>query len=219
MKGKGVEYLNHSFQILSAQTYKNFEVIISDHSLNSEIEDLCNSWKDRLDLKHYYNEENRGISSANINNAMSKASGSVIKILFQDDFLYDNTSLEISLTHLLGNHNDWLITACAHTNDGINIHNPFYPKYHDNIQYGNNTISSPSVVMIRSESVLEFDENLFWLMDVEYYKRMYDTFGFPAVCNYISVVNRGHEHQVSHTLATEEVKRKEYEYVVKKYQK
>ena len=38
MKGKGVEYLFHSFNILHNQSYKNFEVIISDNSKNDEID-------------------------------------------------------------------------------------------------------------------------------------------------------------------------------------
>lgn len=217
MKGKGKEYLEFSFKILESQSFKDFEVVISDHSVESDIKDLCDSWKDRLDISYVKNEYKRGISSANINFAMRNAKGEVIKILFQDDFLIDSESLQTQYVHFFSNHNQWMVTACAHINDGINIVNPFYPRYHDEIQYGNNTISSPSVLMIKNGLGVEFDENLFWLMDVEYYKRLYDNFGLPSICNYVTVVNRGHEHQVSNTLATEEVKRKEFQYVLEKY--
>jgi glycosyltransferase involved in cell wall biosynthesis len=217
MKGKGVEYLEHSFNLFSQQTYSNFEVVISDHSQTSLIEELCDKWSNKLSIKHYYNNENRGISSFNINNALKKANGEVIKVLFQDDYLYDNMSLETQLVHLLGNHNPWLITACCHSKDGINIYNPFYPKYHDNIQYGENTISSPSVLMFKNEDIVYFDENLFWLMDVDYYKRLYDKFGLPSICNYITIVNREHKNQVSNTLATEDIRKKELEYIIQKY--
>jgi len=217
MKGKGKEYLDFSFQILSKQTFKDFEVVISDHSIELDIKNLCESWKDRLDIVYVQNEYKRGISSANINVAMKNATGEVIKILFQDDFLLNEDSLELQYEQFLSSNSKWMVTACAHTNDGVNIINPFFPKYHDQIHYGNNTISSPSVLMIKNENVLDFDENLFWLMDVEYYKRLYDNFGLPTICNFISVVNRNHENQVSNTIATSEVKNKEYQYVVKKY--
>ena len=46
MKGKGVEYLEHSFQILNNQTFKDFEIIISDHSKSDDIKLLCDKWKD-----------------------------------------------------------------------------------------------------------------------------------------------------------------------------
>lgn len=213
MKGKGVEYLEYSFNILYSQTFQDFEIVISDHSIDNNIELLCDYWKQILNIHYFKNEYKRGISSANINNAIHKAKGEIIKILFQDDFLYDEQSLENQFKCFKEN---WLITACCHYN-GVNIYKPFYPKYHDNIQYGQNTISSPSVLMFKNKDVIDFDDNLFWLMDVDYYKRLYNKFGPPDICNYITVVNREHENQVSNTLATEEIRKKELEYIIQKY--
>jgi glycosyltransferase involved in cell wall biosynthesis len=213
MKGMGVEYLEYSFNILYSQTYTNFEIIISDHSTSNEIKELCEQWGQVLNIQYFRNEYKRGISSANINNAIKHANGDIIKILFQDDFLYDETSLEKQLECFKG---EWLVTACCHYN-GNEIHKPFYPKYHDNIQYGENTISSPSVLMFKNQNIIEFDEELFWLMDVDYYKRMYNKFGLPDICNYIAVVNREHEYQISNTLATQEIRQKELEYIIQKY--
>jgi glycosyltransferase involved in cell wall biosynthesis len=213
MKDKGIEYLEYSFNILYSQIYKNFEIVISDHSTNDNIEELCKQWNQVLNINYFKNEYKRGISSSNINNAIKNAKGDIIKVLFQDDFLYDEHSLEKQLKCFKGN---WMVTACCHYN-GIEIYKPFYPQYHNKIQYGQNTISSPSVLMFKNEDIIEFDENLFWLMDVDYYKRMYDKFGLPDICNYITVVNREHENQVSNTLATEERRKIELEYIVQKY--
>lgn len=214
MNGKGVEYLNYSFNILYQQTYTDFEVIISDHSISNEIKNLCEDWNKILNIKYFKNQHKIGISSANINNAISKAKGEIIKILFQDDFLYDEYSLETQLKYLKGN---WLVTACCHY-DGKTIHTPFYPEYHNDIQYGRNTISSPSVLMFKNENIIYFDEELFWLMDVDYYKRMYMKYGNPDICNHISVVNREHKNQVSNTLVNENIKQKELNYIIKKYE-
>jgi len=213
MKGKGVEYLAFSFNILYSQTYSDFEIVVSDHSINDEIKDLCEQWGQLLNIRYFKNEYKRGISSANINNAIKNAKGDIIKILFQDDFLYDENSLSNQLKSFKGN---WLVTSCCHYN-GVDIYKPFTPKYHNKIQYGQNTISSPSVLMFRNKDIIEFDENLFWLMDVDYYKRLYEKFGLPDICTYITVVNREHENQVSNTLATEEIKQKELNYVIQKY--
>jgi glycosyltransferase involved in cell wall biosynthesis len=213
MKGKGVEYLEYSFNILYSQTYSNFEIVISDHSQSNDIELLCEKYSQVMRINYIKNKNKRGNSSANINNAIKNAKEDIIKILFQDDFLYDEYSLEKQLECFKEN---WMVTACCHYNEK-EIYKPFYPKYHDAIQYGENTISSPSVLMFKNKNILEFDEDLFWLMDVDYYKRMYDKFGFPAICNYITVVNREHKNQVSNTLATEEIKQKELNYIIKKY--
>lgn len=214
MKGEGAEYLEYSFNILYHQTYKNFEIIISDHSESNLIKDLCDKWSSVLKIHYFRNPNNKGNSSANINNAIKHANGEIIKVLFQDDFLYDKYSLEKQLECFRGG---WLVTACCHYN-GKEIYKSLYPYYHDQIQYGRNTISSPSVLMFENKNIIEFDENLIWLMDVDYYKRLYDKFGLPTICNYISIVNREHKNQVSNTLATEEVQQNELKYIIKKYE-
>ena len=213
MKGKGAEYLSYSFNVLYQQTFKDFEIIISDHSESDAIKDLCTQWNSILNIKYIRNQYKRGNSSANTNNAIKQASGDIIKILFQDDFLYDEHSLQNQINCYNGK---WLVVASCHYN-GEEIYKPFYPSYHDNIQYGHNTIGSPSVIMFENNNILEFDENLIWLMDTDYHKRMYLKYGFPDICTDVCVVNREHSDQVSHTLATEEIKQKELKYVVKKY--
>lgn len=213
MNGMGVEYLEYSFNILYSQTYTDFEIIISDHSTSDNIKELCKQWKQILNIHYFKNQSKIGISSANINNAIQHANGDVIKILFQDDFLYDEYSLEKQLEHFRGG---WLVTACCHYN-GEEIYKPLYPYYHNQIQYGRNTISSPSVLMFENKDVIKFDENLIWLMDVDYYKRLYNKFGLPTICNYISIVNREHKNQISNTLATEEIQQNELKYITKKY--
>jgi glycosyltransferase involved in cell wall biosynthesis len=214
MNGKGVEYLEYSFNILYHQTYKDFEIVISDHCVNNNIEDLCNQWAQVLNINYFRNEIKRGNSSANINNAIKQAKGDIIKILFQDDFLYDEHSLKNQVDVF---EEGWLITACCHYN-GSQIYKPFYPKYHDQIQYGQNTISSPSVLMFENNKPLDFDENLIWLMDVDYYKRLYNRFGYPTICTYISIVNREHSNQISNTLATQEIQQNELKYIIEKHE-
>ena len=37
---------------INNQTYKNFNVIISDHSLDDNIKNLCNSYSDKFEIKY-----------------------------------------------------------------------------------------------------------------------------------------------------------------------
>jgi len=92
--GKGVEFLEHSLNIISEQTFQDFEIIISDHSTDDTIKDIFLKWEKSLNIKYFRNENGIGIISPNINNAMKNCSGKWIKVLFQDDFLYDKFSLE-----------------------------------------------------------------------------------------------------------------------------
>ncbi|MCX6755651.1 MAG: glycosyltransferase [Candidatus Nomurabacteria bacterium] len=216
MKGLGVEFLKYSFDILSKQTFKDFDVIISDHSKDDFIEKLCNEYKNKLDIHYYKNTKNIGKSSSNINNAIIHATGKLIKILFQDDFLFNEKSLEEIVKNFDLEKDKWLITACIHSKDGINFFKPFYPKYNNKIHLGNNTISSPSVLTILNKNPLPFDENLIWLMDVEYYKRCYNKFGNPKIVNEINVVNRIGEHQVTNSKINILIKIKETFYTLLK---
>ncbi|MFN9943881.1 MAG: glycosyltransferase family 2 protein, partial [bacterium] len=82
MKNKGYEFLKFSLDRISQQTFRNFEIVISDHSSDEVIKNLCNEYPD-INIKYYKNSEKIGNSSANINNCITKASGEWIKILFQ----------------------------------------------------------------------------------------------------------------------------------------
>jgi glycosyltransferase involved in cell wall biosynthesis len=219
MHNKGGEYLNFALNGIFHQTYKDIEVVVSDHSINDDIKNVCIVWsKEGLNIRYIRNENDRGSSSANINNAISHSTGKYIKILFQDDFLYCADAIENTINALEKEPDKkWLISACEHSSDGIHTYRPFYPKYHNDIHLGINTISSPSVLTIRNENVVHFDNKLIWLMDVEYYKRLYIASGEPIILNNITVVNRTWENQLSSNI-TEELKNEEMKYVKNIYE-
>lgn len=217
MNGVGHVFLKQSLDILTHQSFEDFDVVISDHARTDVIQDLCNEYKDRLDIRYYRNNEKIGSSSANLNNAIRNAAGTLIKILFQDDFLYSENSLQDTINGFDVTHDHWLVTACEHTRDGVNYYRPFYPKYNDKIHLGNNTISSPSVLTIKNERPLLFDESLTWFMDCDYYKRCHDAFGDPKILDTITVVNRTGVHQVSNTVADRALRKREYRYIIEKY--
>jgi glycosyltransferase involved in cell wall biosynthesis len=191
-KGLGQKHLKHSLDILAKQTFKDFEVVVSDNSTyfyQNQMEGLCKQYP----FVRYIKNINIGLV-VNTNHAIKHARGQLIKILFQDDFLYSENSLQEIWDNFKG---DWMVTACEHSPDGITMTRPFYPKYNDEIYLGNNTISSPSVLTIKNGDPLLFDEDLEMFMDVDYYKRCYDKFGEPTILNTINVVNRVGDHQVS----------------------
>lgn len=217
MKGLGAKFLRESFDILEKQTFKDFDVVISDHSHDNAIKDLCDEYMGKLEIQYFKNAENIGNSSANINNAIKLATGKLIKVLFQDDFLFDEHALQHTVDNFDLEKDHWLVSACEHSRDGKTFTRAFYPKYNPKIHLGKNTISSPSVLTIKNDSPLLFDENLIWLMDCDYYRRCYDAFGAPKILNTITVVNRIGEHQVTKLLATQNVRSAEKNYMIQKF--
>jgi len=216
MHGHGVEYLRHQFNIFSKQTFQDFEVVISDHSVDDDIEVLCKKEDWIFDIIYLKYEYNRGMSSENLNNAIRHCSRKYIKILFQDDFLFNETSLEKTINCFeQTDAKHWLMSEFCHY-DGTQLYRPVYPKYHDEIHFGNNTIGCPSVLALVNDDILFFDNSLVWLMDVEYYKRLYDKFGLPEILNEITVVTRTGEHQYQNHIS-KDIKEKELDMMRKKY--
>lgn len=200
MQGKGRDLLERSFHALARQSFRDFEVIVSDQSDDGAIKALCDRYQSKFPIHRIENRDGKRQASANCNNAIRHARGEIIKILFQDDYLFCDDALAILVERFAASSACWSICACEHSTNGKTHFRPFQPAYHRRIQFGKNTISSPSVIALRRDTRLEFDEALIWLMDVDFYKRCNSVLGTPLVIEDILVVNRLHEGQVSNSV-------------------
>lgn len=217
MKGLGVSYLRGTFENLAIQTFTNFEVVISDHSIDDQIWELCVEFENLFPLNCIKNNANRGSSSSNINNAIKSARGLWIKVLFQDDYFLDSNALEIIHDKIKRGEGGWLASACQHTNDGELLFNSHFPSYHTDIHLGENTIGAPSNIAFKNKGSIFFDRNLIWLMDCELYKRLELKFGLPIILDQICIVNRVGAHQITNTLIHDDLVTNELRYVKNKY--
>ena len=196
--GRGVEFLKNNFEQILKQTYKNFNVIISDHSKDDNIESLCEQYSSQIDIKYFKNENSLGNGPANTNNAVINADGDIIKIIFQDDYLFDERALELTSKEFENNECMWLVCGCNHTHDdGLTHDTPMTPYWNDAIKRGVNTISSPSVLSFRNNNPCLFDENLTMLMDCDMYQQLFVRYGLPTILSDCLVTNRIHKHQIS----------------------
>ena len=196
--GFGLQYLKDLIHSIQIQTFQDWEIVISDHSQNDDIFDyyLEESYKDYT-LRYFKYEEKYGNGVVNLNNALKRAEGEIIKIMFQDDFMFDRRCLEKFDKAFQCENNKWAVCGCNHTRDGVNFDRFMVPSWNDRLLEGVNTISSPSVLSFRNENIELFDENLTMLMDVEYYYRMDKHYGLPTVIEDCLVTNRCHENQIS----------------------
>lgn len=196
--GRGVEFLKNNFEQLLTQTYKIFNVIISDHSKDDTIKLLCESYSKKFEIKYFKNDQFLGNGPANTNNSIINADGDIIKIIFQDDFLYQNNALELITNEFKNTGCNWLVSGCNHTHDdGKSFTNFMVPYWNNKIATGTNTISSPSVLSFRNISPCLFDEELTMLMDCEMYYQLYIRYGLPKIIADPLITNRMHQHQIS----------------------
>lgn len=217
MGGWGANFLQYSLDILKEQTFKDFEIVVSDHSKDDKVKMVCNANTKHLDIIYIKNNNNRGSSSANINNCIINSTGDIIKILCQDDYLFDQYSLEKTIKNF-DYSKKWLVTAYFHTRNRKELINIQIPQPRDTT-YLENHIGTHSCLTILNENPILFDENLIWYMDCEYYHRLYQKYGTPEVLTETTVIQLLWTGQVTNTLITPELEKKEREYILNKYEK
>ncbi len=206
-----IVFLKRSLDALWTQTLQDFEIIVMDNSDDYELKGICEWYQGGI---RYIRNPNKGMAQ-NTNAAIKASYGEIIKIIYLDDFLAHNDALQKIWKNF---DKGWLVTGCLHTPDLIGGYrlNAHYPRYSDNIQLGNNTIGSPSVLAFENKGHILFDEQMTWLLDCDYYKRLYEKYGEPTILDDLNVVIGIGEHQATFLLP-DELKAKEHEYLNNKY--
>ncbi len=168
---------------IRSQTYRDFEVIVSDDSTTQDVKDLLDNYAD-LDIRYIHNYPSKG-SPENWNNAISLAKGTWIKLMHHDDyFVYPNSLMEF-LDQIENSKSDidFIFSATLISFEDSSKNG----KYHVDLNLINNLgkqpallfernlIGSPSVCLYRKKLNLNFDRSLIWLVDVEFYYRIIQT--------------------------------------------
>jgi len=196
MGGKGVDYLVDLIKSIYEQEFDDKEIIISDHSKDDAIYNLC---KHHDYIKYVRFDHFRGNSSANLNNAIAQARGEIIKPMFQDDYFTNEYAL-LNISNALLN-NSWVAMGNCIDRDGKLV-SDMCPEWNNEIKYGKNTLSSPSCIAYRKCDI-RWDERLIWMMDCKFYQDLYDKFGEPIIIPFTMVANRAHAGQLTNQISKE----------------
>lgn len=185
-----VNYLRECFNTISKQSFKNYEVIVSDNSSHSLVYELYEEYIQYFpSISYFKNLEHIGMS-ANSNFAMQKCKGEYIKILHCDDLLYSTDALKIIVDNLDTTDSYWLVNGFNHTTDGLNFFDPRVPRYPKHLLIGNNLIGCPTNITIKKSGLEYYDENIHMGMDVEWYHRIRMKYGMPLILENILTTSR-----------------------------
>jgi len=147
----------------------------------------------------------QGKMAENTNAGILKSRGRFIKILYLDDRLAHPNALQ-EMLDAIGTKR-WLISGCD-SNE--------FPYYTHDIDRGNNKLGSPSCLMLNSiNKKYLFDTQMSWLLDCDYYKRIYKSYGPPVILDGVHVLIGVGNHQMTNIL-TDEEKQAEVDYLGKK---
>jgi len=215
-----ITMLTKLFQSIKEQTYKKYEVVISDHSVDDSIKNVCEEWERDINIKYFRFEEKYGSCEANLNNAKRKAVGKYIKPMLQDDYFFHPDALRKMVDALDSGDSKWVVTGCAHINenDYSNVFNYHPPTFRDKLSMlgGENLIGSPIVTMYYNEQEY-YDEFLIWLVDVEFYYRLIDKYGMPVFLNEALFISRLRSDGITNTAISKGIINDEIKYCVDKH--
>jgi glycosyltransferase involved in cell wall biosynthesis len=203
-KGKGVFFLSELIDTINNQTYKNFEIIISDHSLDDEIKNYVEKLSTDTKIIYHRNTEKRGNSSCNMNKGLELATGDFIKIMHIDDKFYNERALEIINDSINNSETEvyWGGVGFNHLFDEENKIDKFMtPSIVHNSSIGVYFMNGcPSVSFFKNNLGIQFDENLIIINDLDLHYRLMNEYGKPLIISETLVTIRMHPNQVTNLL-------------------
>jgi len=176
-------YLDRLLKSIEIQNFKDFEIIISDDSLNNSVKDLILNYNSVLNIHYFKNTPSLG-TPANWNFAISKANGNWIKIMHDDDWFANENSLSIFAENI---NLDTKFIFCPYNNfieknGNYQLQEPsikFKKRVLRNpmILIAKNEIGPPSVTLFHKSITEKYDDRLKWRVDQEYYIRIIKQLG------------------------------------------
>jgi glycosyltransferase involved in cell wall biosynthesis len=173
---KRVEYLKRLLESIAIQSYRDFEVIITDDSPNDEVKILSDQYVDVFPVSYFKNPQNLG-TPENWNAAIRQATGEWIKLMHDDDWFTDEFSLGEFATQARTHPNNFLFSSYTNIyleEEREEIVNPDSFRVRQLLKnpltlLSRNIIGPPSVTMHRRQPAFYYDNKLKWLVDIDYY--------------------------------------------------
>ena len=219
------KYLRKTLDSIVNQTYKHFELIVSDDSSTEDVRKLLEEYVDQLSFQYVRNTPGLG-SPQNWNHAISLAKARWIKIMHHDDWFSKSDALEKMM--LVANKNpDSLIFAGI--KGGFVRENRSYVNLPSQTKIEElhkdlfsliwaNVIGPPSTILFPNSAV-PFDKSLIWLVDIEFYLQLLINKQFELV--YIEEVlfeNCQDAHNITNNcFQNKDLELKEFTYIYNKF--
>ena len=171
-------YLQRLLNSASFQTFKDFEVIVTDDSPGTEVEELCKQYENNFRL--FYKKNTPALSTpANWNEAIKHANGEWIKLMHDDDWFANEHSLELFAKEMAQN-KKFIFSAYYNVfENNSSTQQKLFPKQWRQRIIKNpvtllsaNVIGPPSVTLIHRSITDQYDTSMKWRVDIDFYIRL-----------------------------------------------
>lgn len=176
---KEVSFLKRLLKSIQEQTYKNFEVVVTDDTPDNSVGDFLQAYDANFEMRYVRNEPSLG-TPENWNSGMRLAAGAWIKIMHGDDWFaspdsllyFANATKDTSSRFIFcGYQNVFEATGKKEVHQLGLFHKYLIKKSRLNL-FKANYIGNPSCTMIKGDLNLFYDNRFKWVVDFEFYMRV-----------------------------------------------
>lgn len=161
------------------QTFKDFEVVISDDSNDESVQELIKEYGNKFPIVYHKNDPAMG-TPENWNEAIRKARGKWIKLMHDDDWFANKNSLQTfynaTIAHpgcafFFSAYNN--VDESTKTSERVTpgIVGKYLLKSSPLHLFKKQYIGNPSCTLVKRELDVWYDNRLKWVVDFEYYIR------------------------------------------------
>ena len=176
---KRVHFLQRLLDSIAIQTFRDFEVILTDDSPGTEVSNLVKQYVHRFPIIYHKNPAALG-TPENWNEGVRRASGAWIKLMHDDDWFSGPTSLQ-QFADATQQHPgvDFFFSAYNNVFEGTgrtqivlaNLLRRRQLQRNPVTLFSKNIIGPPSVTLYRHDKGFVYDKNTKWVVDIDFYIR------------------------------------------------
>ena len=193
------ELLKTLLDSIESQDFKDYEIVISDHSKTDIVKDFISNYN--LPINYFKNERGRGNSSVNMNEGIKKSVGEYIKIMHMDDWFCNDKTLSLINAQIeLEPTKNWGGVGFNHFYEESNQTDRYIlPHINDEIR---TLLGCPSVSFFKNDENF-YDEDLIIINDSDLHIRLGKKYGEPMYINEYCVTVRMSQNQVSNNVSAD----------------
>lgn len=189
---KRTHYLKRLLDSLAEQTYRQFEIVVTDDTPGNEVQELVATYG-HLPIQYYKNDTALG-TPENWNEGIRRAKADWIKIMHDDDWFTGKDSLGQFADAIQANPDKAFLFAAynnVHEKDGriqpMHVAPVNLQLLRSNHLYllRENYVGNPSCTLFKKSTNVVFDQRLKYVVDFEFYMRY-----LPAVHNQFVYIDK-----------------------------
>ena len=222
---KNPKFLKRLLDSIVIQSFKDYEVIVTDDSEDESVSLLISHYQKIIPLFYQHNFPPQG-SPANWNCSIRLAKGKWIKIMHDDDWFSHHESLEFFFRSASNSTFDFIFCG-YHKINLTNNHNSTFILSKFNrwllqkyplILFKDNFIGHPSNTLFRNGLNNLFDEKTHWVVDFEFYIRAIEkSKGFIVIYQPLISIGISDEQITNSSFRNKEIEIPEFIYLLNKY--